>query len=162
MRSIRQLLRYQNISAFIPFQNYDEWATSALHQISFRDGEEGCEKEDKLLDKCFPHQYELDFGKYTKSIMAKFLWQISGRSNVNAHHHILLHGFERLDDTLTWLDASFGVPLLPETGKKLNSDRPKESCKNEEIMMKKFHNCFSDELTGLYLIDPRKKMQKLS
>lgn len=58
-----------------PFRNYDEWATSALHQISYRDGEEGCEKEDELLDECLPHQYELDFGKYTKSIMAEFIAQ---------------------------------------------------------------------------------------
>lgn len=46
-----------------PFRHYNEWVVSALNQISFRDGEKGCIATEKLLKKCQPHKYELDFGK---------------------------------------------------------------------------------------------------
>jgi len=74
-RNFKDFYNTRSFLHLFPFRNYDEWATSALHQISYRDGEEGCEKEDELLDECLPHQYELDFGKYTKSIMAEFIAQ---------------------------------------------------------------------------------------
>ena len=56
-----------------PFRRYDAWSVSALHQVSYRDGESGCNETGILLDECKPHQYELDFDRYTKSNMAKFL-----------------------------------------------------------------------------------------
>ena len=56
-----------------PFRQYNTWAKSALHQVSYREGEGGCNETNLLLDECIPHRYELDFDKYTKSNMAKFI-----------------------------------------------------------------------------------------
>ena len=63
----------RNFLHVFPFRQYDAWSVSALHQVSYRDGESGCNETRILLDDCKPHQYELDFDVYTKSNMAKFL-----------------------------------------------------------------------------------------
>ena len=63
----------RNFLHMFPFRRYDAWSVSALHQVSYRDGESGCDETGILLDECKPHQYELDFDRYTKSNMAKFL-----------------------------------------------------------------------------------------
>ncbi len=138
-----------------PFRNYDEWALSALKQISYRDGDEGCQEMNQQLDRCIPHKWELNFEKYTKFILSGFIKSfervksmMKGES-VNDKHHILLHNYLDLDETLKWLHDSCGVPILPGTGMKINSDRPDESCKDEEGKMKKFHDCFSDKLARL-------------
>mmetsp|Transcript_29305 Transcript_29305/g.54093 ORF Transcript_29305/g.54093 Transcript_29305/m.54093 type:complete len:381 (+) Transcript_29305:168-1310(+) len=137
-----------------PFRNYDEWAISALHQISYRDGEDGCREMDGLLDQCLPHSYELNFGRYTKSILADFI-ELSKRlrpkiGGNNDHHILLLYNYQYLNKTLMVLNDAWGVPLLPGTETKVNSVRPDESCKDEERLMKKFHDCFSDKLVELH------------
>ncbi|KAL7540493.1 hypothetical protein ACHAXR_013441 [Thalassiosira sp. AJA248-18] len=138
-----------------PFRNYDEWVTSALHQISYRDGEEGCQKTEGLLSQCSPHRYELNFQRYTKFILAEFIKSFESLrtrrgERVKDHHHILIHNYLYLDQTLTWLNDNYGVPLLPGTERKINSARPAESCKDEESIIKKFHDCFTNELAELY------------
>ena len=54
-----------------PFRTYDEWARSALHQVSYRGGEEECRDTETLLDDCKPHRYYLDLDRYTKSTLAR-------------------------------------------------------------------------------------------
>jgi hypothetical protein len=44
------------------------------------------------------------------------------------------------------LNAEYGIPLLPGTDAKKNSERPEGTCKDEDKMIKKFHDCFSDGL----------------
>ena len=64
---------------------------------------------------------------------------------------MLLYNYLEVDETLKWLSSEdLGVPSLPGTERKINSERPKVSCRDEENMMKKFHNCFSDQLLGLH------------
>lgn len=138
-----------------PWRSYDEWALSALKQISYRDGEEGCREMDELLDRCMPHKWELNFEKYTKFILSEFIASFGRvrsmkRKGVNDHHHILIHNYLQLDDTLTWLHDNCGVPLLPGTGMRINSERHDESCRGEKRIMRKFHDCFSGELAGLH------------
>mmetsp|Transcript_14937 Transcript_14937/g.32419 ORF Transcript_14937/g.32419 Transcript_14937/m.32419 type:complete len:378 (-) Transcript_14937:2394-3527(-) len=146
-----------------PFRNYDEWAVSALHQLAFRDardekGEEECQHMDTLLDQCLPHRrYELDFAKYTKSILANIIKSFKRvrsskrKEGVDDRHHMLLYNYVHLDETLAWLSSDdFGVQRLPGTAQQINSVRPDDSCKGEKKMMKKYHDCFSDELAGLH------------
>jgi len=138
-----------------PFRNYDEWTVSALHQIYYRDGEEGCREAGKLLDECLPHWLELDFEKYTKSILSNFVVRYralrsSGNKAYDRHHIVLLYDYRNLHETLMWLNESYGVPLLPGTNDKVNSARPDESCSEEESLLGKFHDCFSGDLAGLH------------
>jgi len=129
-----------------------------LRQLAFRDERDSpvvheCDQVDDLLNKCQPHHYELDFNKYTKSILATFLqsyrWVYERKGkDLSDHHHLLLYNYLYLDDTLKWL-SELGVKHLPGTEKKINSVRPSASCEHEEILMKKFHNCFSHQLVGL-------------
>ena len=141
-----------------PFRNYDEWAVSALKQIYFRDvrdGGKGCLKADKLLDQCLPHKFELDFDKYPKSTMVFFLntWKAlrNTRNDLGfeSNHKILMYDYRYLDKTLKSLNEHYGVPLLPGTDAKKNSERPEGSCKDEVNMLKKFHDCFSDKLRSI-------------
>lgn len=134
-----------------PFRNYDEWTASALHQISYRDGEVGCAAADELLDACLPHRYELDFGKYTKVFLAHFVGQYKRlrrrtREVTDDRHVLLLYDYRYLHRTLAWLGDEYGVPSLNGTDARVNSERPKESCKDEERMIGKFHDCFSGQL----------------
>ena len=61
-----------------------------------------------------------------------------------------MHDYRRVDETLTWLHDEHGVPLLPGTDGRENSERPEGSCEGEEEMLEKFHKCFSEELRGLH------------
>jgi len=136
-----------------PFRQYDEWVASALKQIHFRDGDDGCNEAEELLDRCQPHKYELDFGKYGKSYLAYFIHSLrmvrksrKNRGTVNAHHHILLYDYTTLDGTMQGLNRLYGVPLLKGTDEKENSVRPGGTCGGEMRMLDKFHDCFSDAL----------------
>eukprot|EP01082_Thalassiosira_pseudonana_P009115 g8144.t1 g8144 contig27:286573-287614(+) len=118
-----------------PFRQYDEWVASALKQIHFRDGDDGCNEAEELLDRCQPHKYELDFGKYGKSYLAYFIHSLrmvrksrKNRGTVNAHHHILLYDYTTLDGTMQGLNRLYGVPLLKGTDEKENSVRPGGTC----------------------------------
>ncbi|KAL7544675.1 hypothetical protein ACHAWF_008042 [Thalassiosira exigua] len=143
-----------------PFRNYDEWSKSALHQISYRDGEEGCEQTDGYLDECLPHQKrrisELDLRKYTKSDIVAFVQRFEGvrkrmkNRDVRGHHRILMHNYLHLDGLMPFLHDAFGVPLLPGTDRRVNSVRPNESCKEEDKILRKFHDCFDAKLAELH------------
>ena len=141
-----------------PFRNYNEWTRSALHQIAFRDVRDGtteCDETVELLNECLPHKYELDFEKYTKSVLAMWMKSYNHAVRMNGdvveqHHTILLYNYLHLDETLNWLSDAYGAPQIEGTDRKINSVRPDESCPDEEEMLKKFHNCFSDELAGLH------------
>ncbi|KAL9182640.1 hypothetical protein ACHAXT_013292 [Thalassiosira profunda] len=146
----------------VPFRNYDAWSRSALHQISYRDGEEGCQRVDRALDACctnntcMSRSWELKPQRYGKSILAQvigsfeLLREMLGRETVDEHHHFLVHNYVDLHKSLRWLHKSCGVPLLPGTDENVNSVRPKDSCAQEERLMEKFHNCFSDQLAKMY------------
>ena len=150
-----------------PFRNYDQWAISALHQVSYREGEVGCHEAELLLDECKPHRYKLDFDKYTKAILKTFVHSFSwvrnnsGDERVKDHHYMLLYDYLFLDKTLGWLaDDNYGVPKLPGTERKINSASTTlengharvqlDPCREEANMMEKYHRCFSDELAFLY------------
>ena len=61
-----------------------------------------------------------------------------------------MYNYLHLHETLAWLNDAYGVPLLLGTDARLNSARPAESCEEEARLMKKFHDCFSDKLSGLH------------
>ena len=140
-----------------PFRNYDEWVASAMNQISKRDGEEGCQYTLNLVKECQPHKYELNFERYTKFILSEFISSYrrvrkrNSDMDVNGHHHVLIYNYLHLDETLTWLHERFGVPLLAGTAKKMNTAPPDfEPCKDAKLIMRKFHDCFSESLARLY------------
>jgi hypothetical protein len=66
-----------------------------------------------------------------------------------SNHKIWTYDYRYLDKTLKSLNEHYGVPLLPGTDAKKNSERPRGSCKDEVNMLKKCHACFSDKLTGV-------------
>ena len=104
-----------------PFRNYDEWVVSALHQIYYREGEKGCRKEMKLLEDCQPHKYEMDYQKYTKAGLARYIKSLGKMAKDNDeyewrnHHHALLYNYVHLDGLMSWLNDNYDVPLLPGT-----------------------------------------------
>lgn len=118
---------------------------------------------DRLLDECLPHRWELNFDHYAKPVLAALVRSVRrlgstmGRAGVDVadHHHIVLYDYAKLDGTMGMLSADddaggFGVPPLPGTNASLNSVRPEESCRDEEAMLKKFHDCFTDRLADLH------------
>ena len=160
--------KFYNTRTFLhlfPFRNYDEWTTSALQQLRFRDirdhGTE-CYETIRLLEECKAHKYELDFEKYTKSIVAsvlksyKFVQTRVGKdemkmTSIQQHHTFLLYNYLYLHETLEWLSSpEFGVTHLHGLDRKINSERPDETCKEEEWMLDMFHDCFSDQLAGIH------------
>mmetsp|Transcript_12925 Transcript_12925/g.30553 ORF Transcript_12925/g.30553 Transcript_12925/m.30553 type:complete len:396 (-) Transcript_12925:29-1216(-) len=134
-----------------PFRNYDEWLVSALRQIYYREGEKGCRKEMKLLEDCQPHKYEMDYKKYVKAGLAKFVKSLKRKMKENdesewrRHHHALLYNYVHLDRLMSWLNDNCDVPLLPGTQERLNSNRPNETCSEEEQLLSLFHNCFDSQ-----------------
>ena len=149
----RNYTQFHETNSFLhlfPFRNYDEWVVSALKQVYFRDGEEGCLEEDKLLDKCQPHQYELDFDRYGKSSLSFFLrsWRHlrHRKMGFKEHHHMLMYDYRYLHETLQSLHEMYDIPLLAGTDAKKNSERPEGTCQDGVKMLKKFHDCFSDAL----------------
>lgn len=150
---IRNYTQFHESNSFLhlfPFRNYDEWVNSALKQVYFRDGEKGCQEEDALLDQCLPHRYELDFDRYGKSSLGYFLgsWKRLRQRNLGFedNHMVLMYDYRYLHETLESLNAEYDIPLLPGTEAKKNSERPEGTCKDEDKMIKKFHDCFSDGL----------------
>ena len=160
----RNYTQFYNTRTFLhmfPFRNYNEWTRSALHQIAYRDildgnTTKGCDETVELLNECLPHKYELDFHKYTKSVLAMWMKsynhaiRMNGDGVVEQHHTILLYNYLHLDETLNWLSESYGAPQIKGTDRKINSVRPDKSCRDEEEMLNKFHDCFSDDLAGLH------------
>ena len=105
-----------------PFRNYDEWVVSALHQIYYREGEKGCRKEMKLLEDCQPHKYEMDYQKYMKVGLARYIQSLGKMAKKHNdeyewrnHHHALLYNYVHLDGLMSWLNDNYDVPLLPGT-----------------------------------------------
>lgn len=153
---VENYTRFHGDSAFLhlfPMRPYDEWVVSALRQVYFRDGEEGCRREDALLDRCLPHKYELDMSRYGKAALSywmssyKHLRKREGGSlGVEDHHWVLLYDYRYLHDTLANLNRMYDVPLLEGTDAKKNSERPGGTCKDDVAMLKKFHDCFTDQL----------------
>ena len=163
-----------------PYRNYDSWARSALHQISYREGEDGCRKMDELLDECLPHRYELNFEMYTKSSLVEYARSYLRVANVTGlgmdivgdRHRALLYDHRYLHETLGWLyddgrkedddddRGNGGVSRLAGTDRRINtanttleSGLPRvqiEPCANEGTMLEKFHDCFSDDLGTLF------------
>ncbi|KAL7463781.1 hypothetical protein ACHAXS_004132 [Conticribra weissflogii] len=137
-----------------PFRNYDEWVFSALEQIRFRDGEEGCQDLKRLLKKCKPHKYEVDFMKYGKTRLFAFIqvvkdirWSFKVEYS---NHHIFLYDYERTDETVKQLSEKLGIPHLKGLDKKVNSHGvEKEVCEKEHMLSEMFHGCFSSMLTKL-------------
>lgn len=141
----------RNFLHMFPFRQYDAWSESALHQVSHRDGESGCNETGILLDECKPHQYELNFDVYTKSNMAKFLRSLLHvvgtaiasssthdvavvgnddeendyyhvrKEDVMSHHQILLYDYSYLHETTQFLNNDYGVSNLPGTEMKINT-----------------------------------------
>jgi len=137
-----------------PFRNYDQWVLSALEQIRFRDGEEGCQDVKRLLNKCKPHKYEVDFMKYGKTRLFAFIQvvkDICWSFNVEySNHHIFLYDYELTDETVKQLSDKFGIPHLKGLDKKVNSHGvKKEVCNDEKKLSEMFHECFSSMLTKL-------------
>jgi hypothetical protein len=153
---IGKYMEFHSTNSFLhlfPFRNYDEWAVSALRQIYFREGEEGCLKENELLDECQPHRYELNFERYPKSSIAYFLdsYRRVRRNKVGFtdHHLMLMYDYRYLHEVLVTLNAKYDIPLLAGTDAMMNSERPKGTCEDDVKMLKKFHDCFSDGLESL-------------
>ena len=149
----RNYTQFHETNAFLhlfPFRNYDEWVVSALKQVYFRDGEKGCLEEDKLLDECQPHKYELDFDRYGKSSLSYFLrswrWLKRKQLGFEEHHHMLMYDYRYLHGTLESLHEMYDIPLLAGTDAKKNSDRPEGTCQDDVKLLQKFHDCFSDAL----------------
>ena len=94
-----------------PHRNYDQWARSALHQVSYREGEEGCRTMDGLLNECMPHRYELNFKMYTKTSLAEYARSYKHLANVTGFgmdvvgdkRRALLYDHRYLHETLEWL-----------------------------------------------------------
>jgi hypothetical protein len=151
---IKNYTEFHHTNSFLhlfPFRNYEEWVHSALKQVYFRDGEKGCQEEDALLDQCLPHQYELDFDRYGKRSLSYFLGSLrhlrmKKMLGFEDHHVVLMYDYRYLHETLKSLNAEYDIPLLPGTDAKKNSERPEGTCKDEGMMIRKFHDCFSDAL----------------
>eukprot|EP00956_Cyclotella_meneghiniana_P042778 scaffold249315_cov39-Cyclotella_meneghiniana.AAC.6 len=134
-----------------PMRPYEEWVVSALKQVYFRDGEKGCEEEDALLNQCLPHKYELDISRYGKAAMSywmksyKHLRRKDGLG-FEKHHWVLMYDYRYLHDTLRILNREYNVPLLEGTDVKKNSERHEGTCKDDVVMLQKFHDCFVGQL----------------
>jgi hypothetical protein len=90
-----------------PFRQYNAWSKSALHQVSYRDGEMGCNDTKLLVEECIPHRYELDFDKYTKSNMAKFirsLLHVASSSTMTSSSSTTVAGVRNKDEENEYYD----------------------------------------------------------
>jgi len=133
-----------------PFRNYDEWAKSALKQQFDRGGSVGCAKTEHLFFErnCHNSNMEIDFRKYSKTDLAMYKEYVVRRVNEkNEDHSIVLYHHRELDESLTFLSEVYDIPRLKGSDGHGKSFRPEGTCDHK--LLKKFHECFSWQLTGL-------------
>ncbi|KAL7467016.1 hypothetical protein ACHAXS_007286 [Conticribra weissflogii] len=133
-----------------PFRNYDDWAKSALKQSYDRGGKTECDKVEKLFFErnCTNSQMEIDFRKYGKTDLSVYKEYVVRRMNEkNENHLILLYYHRELDGTIKFLSETYEIPILDGSDGNHKGNRPNGTC--DKILLKKFHECFSWQLTKL-------------
>lgn len=101
-----------------------------------------------VAKNCTDSHMEIDFRKYGKTDLSIYKEYVVRRMNEkNENHLILLYFHRELDGILKFLSKTYDIPNLAGSDGNKKGNRPNGTC--DKIVLEKFHECFSWQLTNL-------------